>query len=341
MWPLFSCAFPLSSTLLAHAGSFSCSHAPTLHGLYPIFLLSFLVATLSHTFAFLLAFLSMSSLCHTLAHFPALDLFGALPLSCFHSFPFPGSSATLAISHVLTLHFTHSSASSCTHTLSIPLCSLFLRKTLLLIQNLYLMLSFLSSPTLIHGSSHTFCLSLLLPHLFLSLLQLLPVLCAGSSLCTHFFLCSSSQQSCFPMCSTCMHSLPHALIILHAHPTPCALTLSHGPAFFSAHLLFLMCPPFLTPLSSILLTQDFSFLLEPFLTFFLFHVLILTCSPLCSFSLSLCFTSYLFPLSSLSYPCPFPHFFPSLLLYSFDVSFSSPPLLSPFTVPCSIFSLPF
>lgn len=104
LWPLFSCAFPLSSTLLAHAGSFSCSHSPTHHGLYPILLLSFLVVTLSHAFAFLLAFLSMSLLCHTLAHFPALDLFGALPLSCVHSLPFPGSSATLAISHVLTPH---------------------------------------------------------------------------------------------------------------------------------------------------------------------------------------------------------------------------------------------
>lgn len=109
------------------------------------------------------------------------------------------------------------------------------------------MLYFLSSPTLLNISSHfhTFPLSPLLPHLLLSLLHLLPDFHAGSSLCTHFFLCSFSQQSSFPMCFTCLHPLPHALVILCACPTLCALTLPHEPAVFSAHLIFLTCSPFL------------------------------------------------------------------------------------------------
>lgn len=325
-----SCHLSLSSTHLSHAGSFSCNHAPTHHGLYPILFLSFLVATLSHTFAFLLAFLSMPSFVTPFLISLHLIFFGALSLSRAHSSSFPGS-----VSHCLLS--TLSCASYCTHSLSIPLCSLFLRKTLLLIQYLCLMLSFLSSPTRIRGSSHlhTFPLSPLLPHLFLSFLHPLPALSAGSSLRSPFFLCSFSQQLCFSMCFTCMHPLPHALVILPAHSTLCALTLPHGPAVLSAHLLFLMCSPFLMPLSSIFLTQDFSFLLELFLTFFLFQALILTCSPSLSFSLSLGFTSYLSP----SPPSLILDLFPTSFLLSFCILlvyfltfFLSAPLLPLFLV---------
>lgn len=91
-----SCHLSLSSTHLSHAGSFSCNHAPIHHGLYPILFLSFLVATLSHTFAFLLAFLSMPSFVTPFLISLHLIFFGALSLSRAHSSSFPGS-----VSHCL------------------------------------------------------------------------------------------------------------------------------------------------------------------------------------------------------------------------------------------------
>lgn len=111
-------------------------------------------------------------------------------------------------------------------------------------------------------------------------------------------------------------------------------SLFHMDLLFSAHLLFLMCPPLSHTLELHLShTRFLSFLLEPFLTFFLSctnsHML-----PLMLFLPFSLFHLFSFPLSSLSYPCSFPHFFPSLFLCSFGVSFSSPDhsLLSLFLV---------
>lgn len=204
---------PLSCGLSSHVPSLF--PAPSLH-----MLAVSPAAILPHTMGFIPSF-----------YFPFLWLpFPMLSLSCLLSCPCPCFVTPLLISlhliflvpslsHVFTLchslahqlHLlfpmcllpTHSCASSCTHSLSIPLCSLFLRETLLLIPYLCLMLSFLSSPTLIHSSSrfHTFCLSPLLPHLFVSSSHSL--LCMLALPCALTFSCvlphSSHAFSCAPL----------------------------------------------------------------------------------------------------------------------------------------------
>lgn len=104
---------------------------------------------------------------------------------------------------------------------------------------------------------------------------------------------------------------------------------------FFLHTCFFLCaPPFSHPWA-----PSFSHKISLFLAWALSHIFPLSCTNSHMLSLMLflpfsLFHLFSFPLSSLSYPCSFPLFFPSLFLCSFGVSFSSPhhSLLSLFLV---------